>query len=83
MKKDDRTCEIFTEIEQVLFRIPVSSAKPISEVYSVLQFTCTYEHCMFYKFCQISIFIIYILLFISIEFENRHARSWYTSIKGI
>ncbi|XP_029662580.1 uncharacterized protein LOC115235139 isoform X2 [Formica exsecta] len=31
MKKDDRTCEIFTEIEQVLFRIPVSSAKPISE----------------------------------------------------
>ncbi|KAL6439471.1 hypothetical protein ACFW04_003945 [Cataglyphis niger] len=31
LKKDDRTCEIFTEIEQVLFRIPVSPAKPVSE----------------------------------------------------
>ncbi|XP_070171530.1 epidermal growth factor receptor substrate 15 homolog isoform X2 [Polyergus mexicanus] len=31
IKKDDRTCEIFTEMEQVLFRIPVSPAKPIFE----------------------------------------------------
>lgn len=35
-KKDDRTCEIFTEIEQLLLRISTDSAKPISEVYIVL-----------------------------------------------
>lgn len=34
-KKDDKTCEIFAEMEQVLLRIPAGSAKPI-EVYIVL-----------------------------------------------
>lgn len=33
-KKDDRTCAIFAEMEQILFRIPTDSAK--SEVYIVL-----------------------------------------------
>ncbi|XP_025264254.1 uncharacterized protein LOC105253047 isoform X2 [Camponotus floridanus] len=31
-KKDDRTCEIFAEMEQVLLRIPVGSAKPIEDL---------------------------------------------------
>lgn len=35
-KKDDRTCEIFTEMEQILLRISIGPAKPTSEVYIVL-----------------------------------------------
>lgn len=36
MNKDEKICKIFDEMEQVLFRIPVSTAKPLFEVYIVL-----------------------------------------------